>query len=128
MAEICKQMNIEVADKVGKLAEVADKIKDAGVNILAICAWTEGQLGKMMVVTEDNDKASAAIGSVVEKCQSSEIVCLKVPNERGALDTVAHKLADAGILIRFIYSSPGDAKQATLVLDTDDNARAAELL
>ena len=53
MAQICKQCVAEVDDAVGKLAEVTDGLKDAGVNICSICAWVEGGKGKLMLVAED---------------------------------------------------------------------------
>jgi hypothetical protein len=128
MAQVCKQIEVEVADKVGKLAEVTDKLKGAGVNILALLAWVEGGRGKLMMVTSDNDKACQAVTGIVEKCQMGEVVCLTTPNTPGALDPIARKLADAGINIQCIYATAGQAQQATIVLATTDNAKAAQIV
>jgi len=128
MAEICTQIVASVPDRVGLLAELTEKVTAAGVNILALCAWREGETGKLLMVTSDNDKACEAITPGVDECSCGEVVCAKVPNEPGALNAVAAKLGDAGIGIRLVYAAPGDAAEATVVLDTDDNARAAELI
>ena len=128
MADVQKQISVVVADEVGRLAQVADAIKDAGVNITALAAWTEGPAGHLMAITSDNDKACAAVTPLVDSCEFNEVVCVCLPNEPGQLGAVARKLADAGIDIKMVYATAGEADRATIVLITDDNARAAELL
>ena len=128
MAQICKQISVVVEDKVGLLAEITDAIKDAGVNILALCAWTEGGTGHLMAATDDSEKACAAAGPLVTECSFNEVVCVKVPNQPGELSVVAHKLADAGINIQAVYATAGDLDETVVVFLTDDNAKAAEIL
>ena len=128
MAELCKEISATVPDKVGRLAEVTDKIKDAGVNIIALCAWAEGDRGQLRMVTEDNDKACQAVSPIVESCELGEVVCVKAANTPGTLNEIAHKLADASIGIDLVYATVTDAPEATVVLKTTDNAKAAEIL
>jgi len=128
MAEICRQCVAEVANQVGRLAEVTDKIKDAGVNIRAICAWVEGDRGKLLLAAEDPDKACECLSGVCEKCDLSEVVLVKVANEPGALNVIAHKLADEGIGINMVQATAGEGPEAVILLDTTDNAKAAEIV
>jgi len=128
MANVGRQISVVVANEVGRLAKLTDAIRDAGVNIIALAAWTEGGTGHLMAITDDNDKACAAVTPLVDSCSFSEAVCVVLPNEPGQLGTVARKLADAGINIDTVYATAGEADKATVVLMTDDNARAAELL
>ncbi len=128
MAQVCKEIRITTADKVGKLAEVTDKIKAAGVNICALCAWVEGQTGKLLLVTEDNDKACAAASDAVDRCEVGEVVCVTVANKPGALNEVARKLADAGIGVDLCYATSAHGDKASVILSTTDNAKAAKLL
>ena len=128
MAEIAQQLKIGVANEVGKLAEVTDKIKDAGLNILALCAWVEGDTGQLLMITDDNDKACESLSGVVESCEMQEVVRAVVPEEPGRLNTLAHKLADAGIDIHFAYATTAGGGNAMIVLGTADNAKAAGIL
>ena len=128
MAEIRKQCRAVVSDKVGRLAEVTDHLKEAGVDILAVCAWTEEGCGHILVVGSDPEKCCHALSKVVDKCEWDEVVCAKVPNEVGALNAVAHKLAEASIQVDKVYASCGKADEAMIVLQTSDNAKAAEIL
>ena len=81
-----------------------------------------------MFITDDNDRACRAIEPVVDAVRDEEVVCVKVANQSGALSTVAHKLGDAGIFIKAIYAAPDAEAESLIVISTDNNARAAELL
>ena len=129
MADVCKEIHATVTDRVGKLAELTDKIREAGVNIIAVCAWVEGDTGHILAVTDDSDKAYRAIEPYVDGCETGgDIVCVKAGNRPGALFEIAHKLADADIGIQLVYAAAGDAAEAAILLKTTDNARAAEIL
>ena len=128
MAEIRKQCRAVVSDKVGRLAEVTDQIKQAGVNILALSAWVEEGQGHIMVVGSDPDKCCNALSKVTDKCEWDEVVCANVANEVGALNSIAQKLTQANIQVEKIYATCGQAAQALIVLKTSDNAKAAQIL
>ena len=128
MAEIRRQCRAVVSDEVGRLAQVTDQIKQAGVNILALSAWIEEGQGHLLVVGSDPDKCCNAISKVVDKCEWDEVVFAEVQNEVGALNAIARKLAEANIQIDKVYATCGKAGQAMIVLKTSDNAKAAEIL
>lgn len=128
MAKTCTQMSIEVADQVGKLAEVTDKLKDAGINILAMCAWTQDGRGHLQMIVDDANKACAALEGAVDRCDCGEILTADVPNQLGALNEMSKKLGKAGISIESIYCTAGEAAQAMLVFNTSDNAKAAGIV
>jgi hypothetical protein len=128
MAKLCGEIRATVTNKVGRLAEVTDKVKDAGVNILALCAWVEGDMGHLLMVTADNDKVYKAITPAVETCEFGQVVCVKAANTPGTLNEIAHKLAGAGVGIDLVYAAAGDAGEATIVLRTTDNDKAAKII
>jgi hypothetical protein len=129
MAKICKQCRATTEDKVGKLAEVTGKVKAAGINIQGLVAWVEGDTGHLLLLADDAEKACQAVqDSGVKSCDSDEVVCVQVANQPGALNAVAGKLADAGIGIDLVYATAAEGGQATIVLRTSDNAKAAELI
>jgi hypothetical protein len=127
MATPCKSCFLTVDNEVGKLAEVTAKLKDAGLNILAICAWTEGDTGRLLACTNDNEKACEVFKTFGE-CGWKEGICVEADNSPGALQAIAAKLAGAGINIDLVYATAADAPKARVVLHTSDNAKAAELV
>ncbi|MDP6635691.1 MAG: hypothetical protein QGG42_12385 [Phycisphaerae bacterium] len=128
MAELTRQCNATVSNSIGKLAEVTDKLKASEVNILAMCAWGEGDVGRLMLVADDPQKACESISPAVDECGWDDVVRVRAANTPGALNEIAHKLADAGIDIVFTYASVTDAPEATIILNTSDNARAVDIL
>lgn len=127
MGKIGRQIHATVKDDVGKLAELTDTLKAAGVNMQAVAAWVEGDIGHIVMVADDPDAACQAISPAVETCRFDQVVCTVLPNQAGALGEIAHKLAAAGIAIHLTYATTtGD--NALVVLMTDDNAKAAELV
>jgi len=128
MAKTVEQLKIQVADKVGKLAEITQALKKAGVNIIAANAWVQEGEGFMYLVADNIDKAAKALDPVVDSCDSGgKAICTEVPNTPGALNEVAKKLADAGIAINLCYATTA-GNRAMIVLDTSDNAKAAKII
>lgn len=128
MADLCKEINATVANKVGLLADATDKVKEAGVNITGLCAWVEGDKGHLRMITSDNDKVCQTLSPLMETCEMDEAVVVKAANTPGALNEIARKLADAGININLVYATVTDVPEATVILKTTDNAKAAEIL
>lgn len=128
MAMICRSIKVTVTDRIGLLAELTRKIKDTGVNILALCAWSEGNRGNMLAITDNNPKVCAAIKDDADSCVFEEAVMVTAKNVPGALGEIAQKLAAAGVGINMVYCTAGHAPAATFVLYTTDNAKAAELV
>ena len=90
MATPCKSCFLTVDNEVGKLAEVTAKLKEAGLNILAICAWTEGDTGKLIACTDDNEKACEVFKTFGE-CGWKEGICVEADNAPGALHAIAKR-------------------------------------
>ena len=127
MANRGKQLHVTVDDRVGKLAELTDKLSAAGVNLLAVCAWIEGRQGHMLLVADDPEKATQALRPVVGSLEAQEAICFELPNEVGALGKAAHKLADASIAIRMVYATAAGNK-VHVVMQTSDDVKAATIL
>ena len=128
MAKVVKLCAIEVADEVGKLAELTDSLKAEGINILAVCGWAKEGRGHMLVATDSQEKACELLGSAAGSCTWQDALCIQVPNTPGGLNEAAQKLAGAGVNINMFFATPGDADQANIVMCTSDDAKASELV
>jgi hypothetical protein len=128
MAELREQIVLTTKDAVGKLAECTERLAGQGINVVAACAWVEGGTGNMLLITDDNAKACAALRETVDSCQTKEVVTAIVPDRPGAMQKGARALADAGINIDRLYATTTGCGEVMIVMDTADNARAAEVL
>ena len=128
MARIVDQMKIQVADGVGKLAQITEALKAERVNVVAACAWTMEGKGHMLLVTSDIAKACSALADKVETCDQGQAVAVNVADDVGALHDVARKLADGGVNINMCYATTAGVGEAMIILDTADNEKAASLV
>ena len=114
---------------VGALAEVAEVLRGAGVNIRAIGAYDKEDHGEFMLVASDTAAAKAALARLGVNAVEKTVVTVEVADEPGALAGVARKVADGGINVGWVYATTtAGTPTAMLVLRTADNERAAALL
>lgn len=129
MAELATEMHVELPDEIGRLAEMTGKISEAGVSIRSMAAWVEGDRGHLVFIPDDPSKLAECKAECTLKVESHEVICVELADEVGALNMVAKKLAIAGIGIRrCIATVAAGSGKAMAVLETSDNAKAAELL
>jgi hypothetical protein len=119
-----KEIVATTPNKVGMLAEVTGIVAGAGVNILAICAYSmEGQ-AKFMMLTSDNAKALNALKGKKIATEESDVVSVSLSNKVGAAKELAEKLAKAGVDLNYCYGSIGNGSEALFVLSSKDINKA----
>lgn len=127
MAEITKEIQVPVPNKPGTLARVAEPIREAGVNILALCGWGEADKGTVMLLTDNNASALAALKKAGFAPTEKDVVTAVLANKVGTLAEAAQKLGRAEIDINYCYFT-ANSPNALVVLNTKNNAKAKEIL
>ncbi len=126
--EMRNEILFKAPTRVGLLADVAEALHTAGVNILAIGAYDKGDMGEFLLITDNNKAAFAALESLGGNVDLAPVVMAEVANEPGELARVARRLADHGINVAQIHATTTDAPTATLVLRTDCELDVIKLL
>jgi hypothetical protein len=126
-AHIVQEIVVKMPTRVGLLADISAAIRQVGVNITAVSAYEREGEGKFLLVTSDSAKAVQALSAMGAQITEKTVVSADMQNRPGALEEAARKVADAGINIDYIYGTT-NADSATLILKTDDDAKAAGLL
>ena len=119
-----REIQAVTPNKAGMLAEVASAIADAGVNIIALSASGMGKNAKFLIVTEDNQKAIAALKAKKFDVKEGEAVSVSLGNKVGAAKELAQKLAKAGIDLDYCYGSTGNGSESLLIFSTKDIEKA----
>ena len=118
-------LTIQLDDRPGALARVAETLGGAGVNIIGICGISSGKAAELHILVHDPERARSALeGSglkVQAKRQIHQILLEDYPGELGA---VTRRLADAGVNLELIYI--GMDKQ--VIVGVDDHEAAAAVL
>ncbi len=127
-AHLATQLVVSMPTRVGLLADLTDAIKEAGVNITAISAYERDGEGKFLMLTDDNDKASAALARLNANVREKSAIVLGLENRPGALEDAVRKLAEADVNVEYAYGSTAGGGEATVVLSTADDMRAIGLI
>jgi len=90
---------IELADKPGALADVAEAIAAKGVNITAVSGSVCGETGKVTIATDDAANTRAALADIQCTFEQKEVTSTLMPNQPGALAKAARQLANKGVNI-----------------------------
>lgn len=113
-----------VENEVGAIAGITKVLADGGVNLDALSTETRGDQGAVILTTEQVDRALALLNQAGYKAVSDDAIVLRLPDEPGALASVADELKQAGVNIQGLHILGRQAGYATIVLTTDDRDRA----
>ena len=116
--QIRNEVMFKAPTRVGLLADVAEKLNAAGVNILAIGAYDKGDNGEFLMITDNNKLAYEALGGLEGEMDMQSVVIAEVPNKPGELAAIARKLADHDINVAQVFASSVEGADTVLIVLT----------
>ena len=100
-AKLAKQIVVTVVNKIGILADMSMLLAGHGINIQAVAGYSSGNEAKIMLVADDNLRASEAlIKAGYKSLKEEEVVIVDLEDKPGALKLVTSDLAKEGIDIK----------------------------
>ena len=124
-AIIGKQLMISVNNQVGALAEAARIVAEAGINLIAVCAYVIDRKGFILFVTEDNNKAKGVLRAKKYDVREEEIILMSLDNKPGTLKAITEKIANAGIDLTLLYGSVEEKGKTSKIVLVSENNKAA---
>jgi len=119
---------IDLDNKVGELARVAEAIAAKGVNITSVAASASGSGGSVAIVTDDDAATRAALQGAGCSFREAEVTTTALHHEPGALAKASRRLADAGVNIDAVLLTGMQGNDITVAFITGDPAKAREIL
>lgn len=120
-----KDLTILLEDKPGTLAEVAETLAKAGINIEGGCGYPAIGRGIFHILVEDEEAATNALESAgITVSEKTDVIVMAVENEPGKLGIIMRKIADAGINANIFYI----ASNNRIVLSVDNFEKANSIL
>lgn len=119
-----KQLSVFIENKAGRVSEVSDVLGDAGVNIRGFSVSDTADYGIVRLVVDDPDAGRAALQDDGFTVKSSDVLCVRLPDEPGGLARVLKLVSDAGVNIEYVYS----LISTYVVINVADIDRALSLL
>src|SRR2546430_17004860 len=96
MAHHLKDLTIELDEKVGSVAAVAEALGKAGVNIEGICGFVVGDKGIGHVLVADPGKARQALQTAGARVvNEQDALVLEIEDKPGALGKLTRKIAES---------------------------------
>ena len=93
---------VDLEDKPGALADVAEAIGAKGGNITSVSGATCGEKGRIAIATDDDARTRAALTEMSCTFDQKEITTTTLKHEPGTLGKAARQLAKAGINVESV--------------------------
>ena len=119
---------VDMENKPGELARVAEALGAKGVNILGGAGTACGDGGRVALTVADEEAARTALRDANCKFTEIEIVQAALRNEPGSLGRAARRLADAGVNIEAIMPTGMQGNDVTVAFATDNPATARQVI
>ena len=123
-----KQIAVFLENREGRVSDCCKAIKEANVNLRSMSIADTKEFGILRIITDDNERALAALKSAGFLCSLVELVGIEVPDEAGALAELLIALSEAGINIEYMYSFAGADNHAQIGFKTAEPEKAVALL
>lgn len=126
---LIKQISIFVANKSGRMSEVARILGENNVNILALSIADTVDYGILRLIVTDPDSAEQALKDSGLTFKVTNVIGVVVEHHPGGLSKPLTALTSAGISVEYIYAFVGSSKEtAMVILKVDDNDLAIKIL
>lgn len=120
---------VDLDNKPGAFATVAEAIAAKGVNIENVAGAACGSSGRAVIITNDDAGTRSALSGSGVTFKELETTDAALPHQTpGTLAKATRRLADAGVNIEAILPSGMSGGDVTVTFVTDNPAKAREVL
>jgi hypothetical protein len=123
-----KAFLVDLENRPGELARVAEAIAKKGINIEGVSGATCDTSGRVAILTNDEAGTRTALGDATLTFKEMEVTDASLLHEPGSLAKAARRLADAGVNIEAIFPTGMQGQNVTVAFVTDQPAKAQEAL
>ena len=120
-----RQFVVQVANRPGEMARLAEQMAAAGVDLRAIGGGGLGEVGHFIMTTADDDTARTVLEDGEWTFLEGESMLAEVDDKPGGMARIARELADAdvNVLGHLFIGRWSDRATFAFVVDDPDKAR-----
>jgi hypothetical protein len=119
---------VDLENKPGALATVAEALAEKGVNIKNGAGAACGTGGRIAIVTADDAAARSALQAKGITFTEMEATEISLRDQPGTLGKAARRLADAGVNIEAVFLTGMSGGDVNVAFVTDNPAKTREAL
>lgn len=124
MEHITTLISVITENRAGVLAEIADVLGSANININAINGEGLGEIGIIRLITDDHKKTAEILQKKNYNIVESDVFEITVPNKPGQLKKISDVLVKKKINIEFIYQQTSeDRRSARIIIKVDERKK-----
>ena len=124
-----KQVSIFIENETGRLTELTGILAENGIDLNAVSIAETGEYGILRCIVQNPEETVAALSGKGFMASVTEVLTVAIANKPGAVHQVLQLLSDAGIGVKYIYSTIQSAKgEAAITMKTTDLNRAETIL
>jgi len=126
---MASQVTVFVENKPGRISRITRALADGNINIRAITISDRGEYGLINILPDDPDLAEKILLNRGFSVSRKEVIAIIMDDKPGGLADVAEHLNQSNINIANAYGFIlQKGKNAVLVLEVDDYAKAEEII
>lgn len=119
------EFTIRLANRPGMLAELAQLLGEAGVNIEALAAFGHGEDGQVRIIVDNADTTRRTFQAAGISLDEREVITTILPDRPGELARMTRELAEGGVNIDAMYllNTHADGREFAVAVTDGDIAR-----
>ncbi len=122
------EIHVITPNEPGILGRILGTLANVGVNLMALRAHSEKNIGNFLLITSDNVKAEKALKGLGFKVKTNTVVTAQIEDRIGAGAEIGALLGNAAIDIDYCYGTSTGTGRALLVFKTNNNKKTLETL
>ncbi len=124
-----KQISVFIENRSGRLASIAEVLRDEGIDIRAISMADAPDFGIFRVVVEETERARAALRRHGFVTEVSDVIAVEVEDHPGGLAQVLSVFAEHQLSVEYMYAFLTERNgKAIIFFRFEDTDRAIEAL
>ena len=123
-----RQFVVQVTNRPGQMADLAEQMAAAGVDLRAIGGGGLGDFGHFILTTADDDRARQVLEDGNWTFIEGESLLAEVDDRPGGMAKIARALADAGVNVHGHLFLGRWSDRATFAFVVDDPEKARPIL
>ncbi len=122
---LVKQISVFLENRSGRLHEVSEVLKEAGINIRALSLADTSDFGILRLIVDKPDKAQQVLKSSGLTISQTDVLAVEVEDKPGGLAQILGICDSGGINVEYMYAFVEKSGQNAVVIFRAENPQGA---
>lgn len=124
---LAKQLTVFVENRIGRLREVLNVLKENGVSILSMSLADTTEFGLLRLIVDNPEVGKEKLVENGFTSLLTDVSIIKIAHKVGSLQDLLMIIEDGGVNIEYMYGLSIEAEEAYVVLKASDVTKLEEI-